>query len=101
MANADGGSQGAATGGKLGLAVRPLDQEEARQAGVSGGLLVQDVSGPAARAGVQAGDVLLSVNGVPSTSVEQVRSAIAKADKSVALLVQRGDSRMFVPVHVG
>jgi serine protease Do len=64
-------------------------------------LLVQQASGPAALAGVQAGDVLLSINGVPVKSIDQVRATVAKAQKSVALLILRGDSRIFVPVNLG
>jgi serine protease Do len=101
VAKADSNSDSASGGGKLGLALRPLDPDEARQAGVSGGLVVQDVSGPAERAGVQPGDVVLAVNGTPAKSIEQVRSLVAKSDKSVALLVQRGDSKIFVPVRIG
>jgi serine protease Do len=88
-------------GGKLGLALRPLDSDEARQAGFSGGLVVQDVSGAAERAGIQPGDVVLAVNGTPAKSIEQVRSIVAKADKSVALLVQRGEEKIFVPIRLG
>ena len=85
--------------GKLGLALRPLQPGESR--GNDGGLLIQEVSGPAARAGVEAGDVLLAVNGAPVKSIEQVREAVAKSTKSVALLVQRGDDKIFVPVRMG
>ena len=91
----------AAEGGRLGLALRPLERAEQRQAGVSGGLLVEDASGAAARAGVEAGDVLLAVNGAPVTSVEQVRTVVARAGKSVALLIQRGEDKIFVPVRIG
>ncbi|NML84105.1 DegQ family serine endoprotease [Polaromonas sp.] len=87
--------------GKLGLALRPLQPDEKQEAGVDDGLLVQQASGPAAMAGVQAGDVLLSINGVPVKSIEQVRTVVAKSDKSVALLIQRGDSKIFVPVNIG
>ena len=41
--------------GRLGVAVRPLDQDEQKQAGVSGGLIVENATGPAAEAGIQAG----------------------------------------------
>jgi serine protease Do len=90
-----------ASGGKLGLALRPLEDSEKRQAGVSDGLVVESASGPAARAGVVAGDVVLAVNGTPAKSVDQVRSVIAKSDKSVALLIQRGEDKIFVPVRIG
>lgn len=87
--------------GKLGLALRPLQPDEKQAAGVDNGLVVQQASGPAALAGVEAGDVLLSINGVPVKNIEQVRATVAKAEKSVALLIQRGDSKIFVPVNLG
>lgn len=87
--------------GKLGLALRPLQPEEKQEAGVDNGLVVQQASGPAAMAGVQPGDVLLSINGVPVKNIDQVRATVAKAEKSVALLIQRGDSKIFVPVNFG
>ena len=87
--------------GKLGLALRPLQPDEQQEAGVDSGLVVQQASGPAALAGVQTGDVLLSINGVPVKSIDQVRATVAKSQKSVALLILRGDSRIFVPVDLG
>jgi serine protease Do len=87
--------------GKLGLALRPLQPQEQREAAVEGGLLIQEVGGPAAMAGVQAGDVLLAINGTPAKSIEQVREVVAKADKSVALLIQRDGDKIFVPVRLG
>lgn len=87
--------------GKLGLALRPLQPQEQRQAKVEGGLLVEQSSGAAARAGVQAGDVLVSINGEPVKDVAQVRGIVAKAAKSVALLILRDGQQIFVPVRVG
>jgi len=90
-----------ASKGRLGLAVRPLEPEEQQQAGVEGGLLVEGVSGPAARAGIQPGDVILQVNGTPIRSVEQLREISAKSGKRLAVLVQREDARLFVPLELG
>ena len=87
--------------GKLGLALRPLQPDEKQQSGIDSGLLIQQATGPAALAGVQPGDVLLSINGIPVKSIEQVRAAVGKSDKSVALLIQRGESKIFVPVNFG
>ena len=87
--------------GKLGLALRPLQPQEKRGAGVSSGLVVEDVGGPAALAGVQPGDLLMAVNGTPVQSVDQVRAAVAKSAKSVALLIRRAGDTIFVPVRLG
>ncbi|WHZ10674.1 MAG: Serine protease [Burkholderiaceae bacterium] len=87
--------------GKLGLALRPLQPQEKQEAGVDHGLLVEDASGPAAMAGVQSGDVLLSIDGTPVRSVSQARAIVAKSGDSVALLIQRGDNQIFVPVQIG
>jgi serine protease Do len=80
--------------------VRQLTPEERRQAQVAGGLLVEEVAGPAARAGVQPGDIVLMAGGKPVRSVDELRSATSGGG-SVALLVQRGEARIFVPLKLG
>ena len=92
-----GGAQGQ---GRLGLAVRTLTPEERKQANVPGGLLVEEVNGPAARAGMQPGDIVLMAGGKAVKSVEDLRAA-TNGSGSVALLVQRGDARVFVPLKLG
>ena len=88
-------------GVKLGLALRPLDPNERRMSGIASGLVIEDAGGPAIAAGVMPGDVLLSVNGKPVSTVEQVRDMVGKSTKSVALLIQRGNDRIFIPVRIG
>ncbi|HTT37232.1 MAG TPA: DegQ family serine endoprotease [Burkholderiales bacterium] len=87
--------------GRLGLTVRPLTPEEGRQAGDGNGLLVEDATGPAAQAGIQPGDVIIAVNGTPVRTANQLRELAAKAGKHVALLVQRDEMKIFVPVDLG
>src|SRR6185503_8020790 len=77
--------------GKLGLAVRPSKE----------GLVVEKVSGPAERAGIQAGDVVTAVNGKPVKSVEELRAVADKAKGAVAILVRRGEDSIFVPIEIG
>ena len=100
LASADD-SSGASSQAKLGLALRPLNPEERQQAGVPGGLIVEDVQGRAAEAGIQPGDVVLSVDGTPLQTVAQLRKMVKDHDKQIALLIQRGDARLFVPVNLG
>lgn len=87
--------------GRLGLAVRPLTAEEKSAGASTSGVLVERSSGPAAKAGIEAGDIILSVNGTPVKSVDELKSMVAKQDKQLAILVQRGDARIFVPVTIG
>ncbi len=87
--------------GRLGLAVRALTAEEKKQTELASGVVVENVSGAAARAGIELGDVILRANGTEIANAEMLRAQVAKAGKRVALLVQRGDQRMFVPVDIG
>ena len=96
---ADAGDAG--QGPRLGLSLRPLQPQEKSQAKLDGGLVVEQVSGAAERAGIEAGDVLLAINGKPVTSIEQIRGVLKSQPKSVALLVQRQGNQIFVPVPLG
>jgi serine protease Do len=87
-------------GGTLGLAVRPLTRDEQRAAHTDHGLLVEGTAGAAEQAGIEPGDIVLALNGKPVKSVEQVRKALEGKPSHVALLVQRGDQRIFVPVRL-
>ena len=90
-----------ASEGKLGLVVRPMTQDERNASKLERGLVVEDVAGPAARAGVRPGDVIVSVNRTPVESAEQFKGLVDKSGKAVALLIQRDDARIFVPVPLG
>jgi serine protease Do len=95
----DGGA--AAQDARLGVAVRPLTPDEKQQASISRGLLVQQSNGAAATAGIQPGDVILAVNGQPVTSAQQLKTIVSKAGDSIALLIQRDNAQIFVPVDLG
>ncbi len=88
-------------GGKLGLSVRPLSPQERRAAGVDGGLLVEDVTGPALEADVRPGDVIVGANGPRVTSVDDLEAQTDKSKRSIALLVNRGGTTIFIPIKIG
>jgi serine protease Do len=88
-------------GGKLGLAVRPLDPKEQEELHTRGRLVVEDVTGPALAAGLQAGDVVLGVNGSGVSSVAELKREVARAGHSVALLIQREDEQRYYSVDIG
>ncbi|HYM35539.1 MAG TPA: PDZ domain-containing protein, partial [Steroidobacteraceae bacterium] len=87
--------------GKLGISVRPLTPDEREQINAKSGLVVEQSTGRAAEAGIQSGDIVLSANGTPVKNVDELRHIVDKAGRHIALLVQRGDSRIFVPITLG
>ena len=61
--------------------MRPLAPEEKRQAETDGNLLVEDVPGPAAAAGVRPGDIILGVNGKPVKSLDELKDCGEEAQR--------------------
>ncbi len=86
---------------KLGVAVRSLTGEERKKLDIAGGVLVEQVSGAAAKAGIQMGDVILGVNNKAVSDPEQLKQLVDAAKGKVAVLVQRQNARIFVPVPLG
>ena len=85
----------------LGLSVRPLTSDEQKQVGTTGTLVVEQVDGPAEEAGVQPGDVILGVNGARVKTSRELQDAAKKGGKTVALLIQRENAQIFVPIRIG
>ncbi|MBU6491177.1 MAG: DegQ family serine endoprotease [Burkholderiales bacterium] len=92
---------GQTTHTKLGVSVRSLTPNEMSEAQVTHGLLVERSSGPAEQAGVQAGDIILSIDGTPVRSAAQLSAKIKTAGENVALLIQREGQQIFIPVDLG
>ena len=86
--------------GRLGLTLRKPTADEVRDTGEPAGLYVDQVSAAAERAGMQVGDRLLAINTEAVTTVEQAQALADKAGKSLALLVLREGSRIFVPLRL-
>jgi serine protease Do len=90
----------AAQGGKLGLAARALTPDEKSQVGHDG-LVVEQATGPAAMAGVQAGDVIVGVGSQKVKTVDELRKLVEKSGKTVALLIERDGRQIYLPIRVG
>ena len=81
-------------------AQRSFEAREKEQANTQGSLLVEEVSGPAQAAEIQPGDIILGINGKRVHSVKELEDATRAAGKNVALLIQREDAQIFVPLRL-
>jgi serine protease Do len=95
-----GGQAAPAVANALGLVVADLSEERRTQLRVKGGVQVESAEGLGARAGIRAGDLILSLNNQDVTGARQFNELVAKLDKARThvLLVRRGDSASFVPI---
>jgi serine protease Do len=93
-----------AAANRLGLLVSEITAEQRDQLAVaSGGVLVEGVEpGPAEQAGLRSGDVILMLDNraVPDLAGFNAILESLPAGRSVAVLVQRGDGRMFHAIRV-
>ena len=93
------GATGAQGGRRAGRASAHSARAEGRASlGRSGR---EHVAGPAAKAGIEPGDVIVAFNGTPVKDVEQLRALVGKAGKHFALLVKREDATIFIPITMG
>jgi len=92
----------AATITKLGMTLADLRDDQLKELKVSGGVLVEEAGGAAARSGIRRGDVIVAVNNQNVKSVEHFSQLIGQFEKgrSVALLVRRGGGAIYVPLRI-
>ncbi len=87
---------------KIGLTLKELTPAQKKKLNGKNGLLVVESTGAAAQAGIRRGDVMLGLNNSELQSVElfnkQINAVIA--GKTVAVLVLRGESTLYVPIKV-
>ena len=86
---------------RAGLAVSELTREQKSILKISNGLLVDEATGPAARAGIQTGDVIVAVNNQAVNTPEELAALVNDpARKSAALLVKRGQDAHYVSLRL-
>ncbi|MDE2593816.1 MAG: DegQ family serine endoprotease [Burkholderiales bacterium] len=85
----------------LGLTLADLSAQQKQELKLTGGALVEGVEGPAARAGLRPGDVLLAIGNVQIADIKQFDAVLSKLDKSrpVSVLVRRGDWAQYAVIR--
>ncbi|MGH8296916.1 MAG: S1C family serine protease [Steroidobacteraceae bacterium] len=89
--------------GWIGIVPEDISDMQAQQLGLAhGGVVIAYVASPGQQAGLEPGDLLLSIDGVPVTSAEDARARIASSKPGSTLTVryQRGNSHFKVKVRV-
>ena len=98
-------STGSVTHAYFGIGAAPIPPSAAAEAGVPEGLYVQTVvpGGPAAKAGLRAGDVITKINGQPATSTVQLQELMLtmKPGATVQLEYSRGGQSATATVTLG
>ena len=87
----------------LGITASELGEAQRRELKVKGGVRVDAVEGPAARAGMREGDVILSVGNTEVTDLKQFSAAVAKVEnnRAVSVLVRRGEWVNYLVIRPG
>ncbi len=87
---------------RIGLLLRDLTVQQKKKLNGRNGLMVIDAQGSAAQAGIRRGDVVLGLNNAEVQNLEQFNKQLAAIPngKTVAVLVQRGDNTLYVPIKV-
>lgn len=92
----------AAVPSAYGMALSDLTDAQRKELKAESGVLVGEVQGAAARAGMRRGDVILAVNNQDVKTVEQFNQLMSQFEKGriVALLVRRGANSLYVPFRL-
>ena len=85
-----------------GMSLSDLTDAQRKELKVESGVLVGEVQGAAARAGMRKGDVILAVNNQDVKTLEQFNQLMGQFEKGriVALLVRRGTNSLYVPFRL-
>ena len=85
----------------LGLGVSEVTDTIKKELKIKGGVKVDSVEGPAARAGLREGDVIIAIANTEITNVKEFEAVLAKLDKSKAanVLFRRGELAQYVLIR--
>ena len=87
---------------KLGMTLSEPTAEQRKELKITGGILVEEAQGAAAKAGIRRGDIILAVNNQDVKSLEQFSQLMGQFEKGkiVAMLVRRGGNALYIPFRI-
>ena len=87
---------------RLGMTLSEPTAEQRKELKITGGILVEEAQGAAAKAGIRRGDIILAVNNQDVKSLEQFSQLMAQFEKGkiVAMVVRRGGNAIYIPFRI-
>ena len=85
----------------LGLGLAELTAAEKKELNLKGGVRIASAEGPAARAGLREGDVIVAIANTDTTSLKDMETALSRIDKSrpVTVLFRRGEWAQYAVIR--
>ena len=95
--------QAAGAAKALGLTLADLNAAQKKELGLKGGVRVVATEGPAARAGLREGDVIVAIANADTSDVKELEAALTKLDKTrpVNVLFRRGEWAQYAVIRPG
>jgi serine protease Do len=87
---------------RIGLSVRALEPEEKTFLAINQGVMVVAALGAAAEAGIQEGDVIITLDNVEIGTVDELNRVVQElpANKAIPILVARGEAQTFFTLRI-
>jgi len=86
---------------ELSIVVAELSAAEKKELNLKGGVRVASAEGPAARAGLREGDVIVAIANAETSSVKDIEAALSKVEKSrpINVLFRRGEWAQYAVIR--
>jgi len=83
----------------FGLTVKSLDNQQKKELGIDSGIIIEKAEGISARAGLQAEDVILTINNQDVDNAQDFKKILDKSDKGIVVLAKRENITQYIAIN--